>query len=65
MAINKVYVSQKVAAEDMNWDEEGEALSHPCRCGGSYRVAKEQLEQEEKIIVPCENCSFNIQVLLE
>lgn len=38
--------------------------SHPCRCGGSFLVAEEDLPADcSEAVVPCDGCSSRIRVL--
>ncbi len=59
----KIHVSEVVEAASMAFSEEDESLSHPCRCGGSYRLAQGDVEAS-MLVVQCSNCSFNIEVVL-
>lgn len=64
-----VVVSDEVAVSDMQREEleeqDGEALvvfSHPCRCGGVFEVAEDELADGVRV-VPCAGCSQHIRVL--
>lgn len=59
----KIHVSEVVEAAGMVFCEEDESLSHPCRCGGSYRLTPADVDAGVSV-VQCSNCSFNVEVVI-
>eukprot|EP00128_Syssomonas_multiformis_P017066 Colp12_sorted_trinity150504_noHs@7700 len=57
-------VSEEVLLDDMNFDEETELFSWPCRCSGEYVVLEEDLTETENIVC-CSDCSLAIRVIVE
>jgi diphthamide biosynthesis protein 4 len=47
--------AQVISLEDFEEVEEGE-WKHPCRCGGTYNVAEEDMDAGRHL-VGCESCS--------
>ncbi|KAJ3152815.1 DnaJ sub C member 24 [Geranomyces variabilis] len=52
----------EVDLDDMQHDSAAELFSMPCRCGGSYVIREEELEDGVDI-VGCSTCSLRIRVL--
>ncbi|XP_028395988.1 dnaJ homolog subfamily C member 24-like [Dendronephthya gigantea] len=55
-------VNAEVKLSEMEFDEEYEHYTWPCRCSGSYEFTNENLYKEENIIC-CTTCSLTIRVL--
>lgn len=61
--LNDSSVSDKLHLCELEpWKEDPEYLFHPCRCGGDYYVAAQDLHQHESIVVACDTCSLCIEV---
>lgn len=59
-----VPVYARISVEEMQIVQDDEhALTYPCRCGGSYHLQKEYVEEEHQLIrVPCSECTFLVVV---
>ncbi|XP_014643289.1 PREDICTED: dnaJ homolog subfamily C member 24 [Ceratotherium simum simum] len=54
-------VDAQVYLEEMSWNEDDHSFSLSCRCGGKYRVSKD--EAEEVTLISCDTCSLIIELL--
>lgn len=57
-------VWREVDLDDMEFDESAGAYTTGCRCGGSYRITEDQLEEGFDATV-CDGCSCVVVVLYE
>eukprot|EP00123_Amoebidium_parasiticum_P004967 comp16224_c0_seq1/m.13918 comp16224_c0_seq1/g.13918 ORF comp16224_c0_seq1/g.13918 comp16224_c0_seq1/m.13918 type:complete len:139 (-) comp16224_c0_seq1:618-1034(-) len=51
-----------VDLDDMEYSEDQQAYTYPCRCGGVYVVTEQQLESGCDV-APCSMCSLAVRVL--
>lgn len=51
-----------VEIEDMEWNEELQAFTHPCPCGDYFQITKDDLKLGEEI-ARCPSCSLYITVI--
>lgn len=60
----KIIINETISLNEMILSGEGERRGyvHDCRCGGVYTVSARELLKEE-LIVPCDTCSLNVQVI--
>ncbi|KAM4720999.1 dnaJ homolog subfamily C member 24 isoform 1-T2 [Rhinophrynus dorsalis] len=56
-------VDTKVHLEEMSWDTDEELYAFPCRCGGRYLIAENELQHSS--LVNCDSCSLIIEILPE
>uniref|UniRef100_A0A9L0KAY6 DnaJ heat shock protein family (Hsp40) member C24 n=1 Tax=Equus asinus TaxID=9793 RepID=A0A9L0KAY6_EQUAS len=54
-------VDAQVYLEEMSWNEDDHSFSLSCRCGGKYRVSKD--EAEEVTLISCDTCSLIVELL--
>ncbi|XP_058402169.1 dnaJ homolog subfamily C member 24 [Diceros bicornis minor] len=54
-------VDAQVYLEEMSWNEDDHSFSLSCRCGGKYRVSKD--EAEVVTLISCDTCSLIIELL--
>nr|XP_008541084.1 PREDICTED: dnaJ homolog subfamily C member 24 [Equus przewalskii] len=54
-------VDAQVYLEEMTWNEDDHCFSLSCRCGGKYRVSKD--EAEEVTLISCDTCSLIVELL--
>ncbi|KAF0692980.1 Aste57867_16026 [Aphanomyces stellatus] len=59
---SELRVSDEVALEDFEFDAEDEIYTYNCRCGESYVLTTDEVDDAVEI-VPCDGCSLNIRVL--
>ncbi|OQS05906.1 hypothetical protein THRCLA_20501 [Thraustotheca clavata] len=58
----EVRISDEIDLDDMTYIENEETYSYSCRCGDSYNITVDELE-EGMDVVPCDGCSLNIRVV--
>lgn len=62
--LSEVAVADSLLKCEMEAGDEGGALVHPCRCGGTYILPPPDREDERRsVIVPCDTCSLHIEVV--
>jgi diphthamide biosynthesis protein 4 len=57
-------INEDVDLDDMDYDEETESFSMPCRCSGSYTIYEKDMELGVNT-ASCDNCSLIIRVLYD
>ncbi|KAL4641994.1 hypothetical protein GN956_G10564 [Arapaima gigas] len=53
-------VDAHICLDDMSWDDEEQAYTYNCRCGGLYIIGTQ--EAEEASVICCDTCSLSIEV---
>lgn len=64
----EVSIFETLSVADLEDDNEDEALSYRCRCGGLFLVPKSMIlnvrHQTEHLLFPCDDCSLFIELVL-
>lgn len=66
----QILINEEISLSEMDPvatdDSEPIIYTYPCRCGGQYNLDKTYLMMNmSQVILSCENCSLNIQLMLK
>ncbi|KAL0488918.1 DnaJ [Acrasis kona] len=55
-------ISEVVKISEMDFNEDGDVLSRPCRCGSTYDLSTSDAYDFNEVIVVCSGCSLKIKI---
>lgn len=59
-------VNETLPKEELDFDSESGIYERPCRCGGSYSIDKDEIEEmDSSFYINCTECSLVIEILIK
>lgn len=61
--LNETPLYCEIDSKEMSHDAKEKTYNYECRCGGVYVLQENQIRDVERVMVPCDECTFHIVVI--